>query len=193
MENIEKIARFEEAIKARSEAEANSILTAARIRAEKTVSCADEEYLEKVYSVVSAETKSIKRKYAKLISRRDFEASKAVFTHRSQTVEAFFEDMAKEIADFTNTDEYSQDLKKILSEAEKEIGFDSDTVVYVKAEDVEKVKKLYPNLNVEADRKIKLGGVNVFYPKQSFYIDKTFDNAFEQQKEEFVNNGFMQL
>lgn len=193
MENMEKTARFEEAIKAESEAEANAVLSAAQTRAKEAVSCADEEYLEKIYNLVSTETKNIKRKYEKLVSQKDFEASKAVFAHRSETVEAFFKDMAKEISDFAKTDEYLQDLKKTLSETEKENAFDTDTVAYVKAEDVDKVKKLYPSLNVKADKKIKLGGVNVFYPKKSLYIDKTFDNAFEQQKEEFVNNGFMQL
>ena len=171
---MEKTARFEEAIKAESEAEANAVLSAAQTRAKEAVSCADEEYLEKIYNLVSTETKNIKRKYEKLVSQKDFEA-------------------AKEISDFAKTDEYLQDLKKTLSETEKENAFDTDTVAYVKAEDVDKVKKLYPSLNVKADKKIKLGGVNVFYPKKSLYIDKTFDNAFEQQKEEFVNNGFMQL
>lgn len=193
MENIEKIARFEEAIKAESEAEANAVLSAAQTRAENAVSCADEEYLEKVYHMVSNETKNIKRKYAKLVSQKDFEASKAVFAHRSNVVEAFFEDMAKEISDFAKTEDYVKDLEKNLSETEKENGFDKDTVIYVRAEDVEKVKKLYPSLNVKSDKKIKLGGVTVFYPQKSLYIDKTYDNAFEQQKEEFVGNGFMQL
>lgn len=193
MENIEKIARFEEAIKAESEAEANAVLSAAQTRAENAVSCADEEYLEKVYHMVSNETKNIKRKYAKLVSQKDFEASKAVFAHRSNVVEAFFEDMAKEISDFAKTEDYVKDLEKNLSETEKENGFDKDTVIYVRAEDVEKVKKLYPSLNVKSDKKIKLGGATVFYPQKSLYIDKTYDNAFEQQKEEFVGNGFMQL
>ncbi|MCM1298087.1 MAG: V-type ATP synthase subunit E family protein [Firmicutes bacterium] len=193
MEIIEKIARFEEAIKAESEAEANAVLSAAQTRAGEAVSCADEEYLERVYSVVSVETKNIKRKYARLVSQKEFEASKAVFSHRNRAVEEFFRDMAKEISDFTATEEYRQELKRLLSETEKESGFDPDTVAYVKAEDAELVKKLYPNLDVKTDKGIKLGGVNIFYPQRSLYVDKTLDNAFEQQKEEFVGNGFMQL
>lgn len=193
MKNIEKIARFEEAIKAESEAEANAVLSAAQARAENAVSCADEEYLEKVYHLVSTETKNIKRKYAKLVSQKDFEASKSVFAHRSAVVEAFFEEMSKEISDFARTEDYIKDLEETLSEIEKENGFDKDTVIYVRAEDVEKTKKLFPAITVKSDKKIKLGGATVFYPQKSLYIDKTYDNAFEQQKEEFVNNGFMQL
>lgn len=193
MENIEKIARFEEAINKESEAKAKAVLSAAENRAREAVSSADDVYLEKVYNFVSTETKNIKRKYAKLVSQKEFEASKSVFAHRSQAVEAFFEDMAKEISDFAKTPEYQQDLANLLSEIEKENGFASDTVAYVKAEDAEAVKKLYPSLNVKADKKIKLGGVTVFYPNKSLYIDKTFDSAFEQQKDEFVNNGLMQL
>lgn len=193
MENIEIIARFEEEINKESEAKAKALISAAEARSKQSVSSADEEYLDKVYNWVSTETKKVKRKYSKLVSQKEFEASKSVFVHRSQAVEAFFEDMAKEISDFAKTPEYRQDLTKLLSEIEKENGFDSDTVAYVKAEDMEAVKKLYPSLNVKADKKIKLGGVTVFYPGKSLYIDKTFDSAFEQQKEEFVNNGLMQL
>ncbi len=193
MENIEKIARFEEAINKESEAKAKAVISAAEHRAKESVSSADDVYLEKVYNFVSTETKNIKRKYAKLVSQKEFEASKTVFVHRNRAVEAFFEDMAKEISDFSKTPEYQQDLANLLSEIEKENGFASDTVAYVKAEDAEAVKKLYPSLNVKADKKIKLGGVTVFYPNKSLYIDKTFDSAFEQQKEEFVNNGLMQL
>ena len=65
--------------------------------------------------------------------------------------------------------------------------------LYVKPDDVDKIKKHYPNINVCGDKKIKLGGVSVFFPEKSVFADKTFDSAFAEQKAEFVNNSIMQL
>lgn len=193
MENIEKITRFEEAIKTESEAEISAVLSAAEARAKEAVASVDEEYLEKSYKLVSKETKNIKDKYEKLISQKGFEASKKVFAHRNEVIEVFFAEIAKEIADYSKTADYQQDLAKILSDIEKQNSFDDRTVAYVKPEDVDTVKKLYPKLKIEADKKIKLGGVTVYYPQNSMYVDKTYDNAFEQQRADFVNNEFMQL
>ena len=71
--------------------------------------------------------------------------------------------------------------------------FEDDCVIYVKESDKEEAGKLYPKLSVRADRNITLGGASVFYPSDSIYIDKTYDNSFERQKAEFVKNAFMQI
>ena len=62
MENLEKIARFEEAINKAAESEIDKLLSDARKKAEEAVKCADEEYLEKSFHVVSGETKNIERR-----------------------------------------------------------------------------------------------------------------------------------
>ena len=104
-----------------------------------------------------------------------------------------FEELEKEIADFSKTPEYEKRLIAITEEIEKETPFDDKTVIYVKPTDVEMLKKHYPKVNVSGDKNIKLGGVSVFYPQSSVYADRTFDNAFAEQKAEFVNNKLMQL
>lgn len=193
MEILDKAARFEEAINTAAEAEINALLDAARSRAANAVAGADEEYLEENYRLVSGETKRIKNSLAHEVSRKSFEASKEVFAHRNRCIEEFFEELAKEIAEYTKTADYTESLKEILLKISGERPFEEKSVIYVKAEDMEKVKKLYPKLSVQADKNIKLGGASVFYPSDSVYIDRTYDNSFEGQKAEFVNNRFMQL
>lgn len=193
MENLEKIARFEEAINKAAESEIDKLLSDARKKAEEAVKCADEEYLEKSFHVVSGETKNIERKLQHEVSQREFEASKEVFAHRSKRVNELFEELEKEIAEFAQTSEYEKRLVALTEEIEKENSFDEKTVIYVKPADVEKLKKHYPKVNVSGDKNIKLGGVSVFYPERSVYADRTFDNAFGEQKAEFVNNKLMQL
>ncbi|MBD5114488.1 MAG: hypothetical protein HDT46_04690 [Ruminococcaceae bacterium] len=193
MQNLDKIARFEEAINSAAEAEINALIEAAKAKAAEAVACADEEYLERSYQLVSSEAKNIKRKLAHEVSQKSFETSKEIFAYRNKCVDEFFGDLAREIIEYSKTAEYNESLSEILSEIDGEKSFGDNAVIYVKSEDVEKVKKLYPSIKVQADKNIKLGGATVFYPDASIYIDKTYDNAFEQQKTEFVNNSFMQL
>lgn len=192
MENMEKTARFEEAINRAADAEINALLSNARAKAEEAVACADNEYLEESYRLVSGETAKIKRKLKNTVSQKSFEASKEFFSHRSKRVEEFFDALEKEIIEFSNTPEYEQRLKSIIAEINGESPITDTSVVYVKASDTEKAKKLYPSFNIKSDKNIRLGGAAVFYPERSVYIDKTLDNAFTQQKSDFVNNEFMQ-
>lgn len=193
MDNIEKVARFEEAINKAAENEIEKLLSDAKKKAEEIVKCADEEYLEKSYNIVSGETKSIERKLQHEVSQKEFEASKEVFAHRNKRVNDLFEELENEIAEFSLTPEYEKRLIAITEEIEKENPFDEKTVIYVKPADVDKLKKRYPKATVSGDKNIKLGGVSVFYPQHSVYADRTFDNAFAEQKAEFVNNKLMQL
>lgn len=193
MENLEKVARFEEAINKAAEAEIDALLSGAKAKADETVACADEEYLEKSYHLVSGETKNIKRKLTQMVSQKRFEASKEVFAFRNKRIEEFFDGIAKEIIEYSQSAEYEKSLAGILDDIDKEHKFSNNSVAYVKTQDEKTVKKLYPDLTVKTDKNIKLGGVTVFYPDEAIYIDKTYDNAFEQQKADFVNNSFMQL
>lgn len=193
MENMEKAARFENAINREADAEISALLSKAREKAEEAVACADNEYLEESYRLVSGETGKIKRKLDNLVSQRSFEASKELLSHRNKCVEEFFDALEKEIAEFTRTPEYEQRLKAIIAEINGERSITDTSVVYVKTADTETAKRLYPNFSVKSDKNIKLGGAAVFYPESSIYIDMTIDNAFAQQKKDFVNNEIMQF
>ena len=189
----DKVAQFEEKINAEADAEIEALLSEARARAEKAVSGADEEYLEKSYNVVSGKTKDIKRRLDHTVSQKSFEASREIFAHRNKLVEDFFDGIAKKLQDYAKSDDYRKNLADILKDVNTQHAFTSTSKAYVRAEDVDTVKKLYPALQVEADRKIKLGGVTVYYPEDKIYIDRTFDNTFEEQKTAFADTDFMRL
>lgn len=189
----DKVAQFEEKINAQADSEIEALIHEANIRAEKAINGADEEYLEKSYHVVSGETKNIKRRLEHMVSQKSFEATREIFAHRNQLVEDFFDGVAKRVLEYAKTDDYRRDLEGILKEVNTKHAFTSTSKAYVRAEDVDTVKKLYPSLQVEADRKIKLGGVTVYYPEEKIYIDRTFDNTFGEQKTAFADNDFMRL
>ncbi len=193
MENMEKVARFEAAINREAELKIKALLSDAEEKAEEAVAYADNKYLEETYDFVSSETRNIKRRLEHKVSQKSFESSRELFSHRSRAVEKFFEELAEEIRLFSETPEYERKLSLIIDEIKKESGLDETCIIYVKTGDVEKVKRLYPNIDVKADKNISLGGATVFYPEKSIYTDRTFDNAFAQQKADFVSNDFMRL
>ena len=189
----DKLVQFEEKINAEADAEIEALLSEAKARAEKAVAGADEEYLEKSYHIVSGRTKDMKRRLDHTVSQKSFEASREIFAHRNRLVEEFFDGVAKRVLDYVKTDDYRKNLAEILKEVNSAHAFTATSKAYVRAEDVDAVKKLYPNLQVEADKKIKLGGVTVYYPEDKIYIDKTFDNTFQEQKIAFADTDFMRL
>ena len=189
----DKITQFEEKINSAADAEAEALLSEAKARAEKAISGADEKYLERSYNVVSGETKNIKVRLDHMLSQKSFEASREVFAHRNKLVDDFFDGIATKLRDYAGTDDYRQNLADILKEVNAQRSFTAQSKAYVRAEDVDTVKKLYPQLQVEADRKIKLGGVTVYYPEDKIYIDRTFDNTFQEQRTAFADNDFMRL
>ncbi len=193
MENLDKAARFEEAINSAAEAEISALLDAAEEKASKALASADEEFLEEGDKFVSEETKRIKNSIDREVSRKSFEASKDIFAFRNKRIEEFFNAAADEIIRYSKTEAYKASLKDLLLKINGERQLDDRCIIYVKESDTEEVKKLYPKLSVKADKNIKLGGASVFYPSDSIYIDKTYDNSFDRQKAEFVNNAFMQI
>ena len=189
----DKLMQFEEKINSAADAEAETLLSEAKSRAEKAISGADEEYLERSYHVVSGETKNIKVRLDHMVSQKSFEASREVFAYRNKLVDDFFDGIAAKLLDYAKTDDYRQNLADILKEVNTQRSFTAQSKAYVRAEDVDTVKKLYPDLQVEADRNIKLGGVTVYYPEDKIYIDRTFDNKFQEQRTAFADNDFMRL
>ena len=189
----DKITQFEEKINSAADAEAEALLSEAKARAEKAISGADEEYLEKSYHVVSGETKNIKVRMDHMVSQKSFEASREVFAHRNKLVDDFFDGVAAKLLEYAKTDDYRKNLADILKDVNAQHAFTSNSKAYVRAEDVDTVKKLYPALQVEADKNIKLGGVTVYYSEDKIYIDRTFDNTFSEQKTAFADNDFMRL
>ena len=189
----DKIVQFEEKINSVADAEIEAMLSEAKARAEKAVAGADEAYLERSYHVVSGRTKDMKRRLDHMVSQKSFEASREIFAHRNKLVEDFFDGVAKRVLEYVKTDDYRNNLAEILKEVNTQHAFTSRSKAYVRAEDVDTVKKLYPSLQVEADKKIKLGGVTVYYPEDKIYIDRTFDNTFAEQKTAFADTDFMRL
>ena len=194
-DKIDIISHFEEAINKETCFEIENILAAARKQADDMLACEDDKLLEASYHLVSDSTKKIVEKTAQTVSQASFSASKDIVAHRNNIVEVLFAGIIQKIKEWTKTPEYAVKLEKMVSDANAEQKFYSEVVLNVKLEDLAAAQKIAAAYGVkaQADRTIKLGGVSVYYPAEHRYIDKTLDDAFQAQKNGFVNNPEMQL
>lgn len=194
-DNIDKISRFEQEINKQSGTEIDAILCEARKKAAEIVSEADDKLLEESYRHVSGKTKQIISDSARMVSQKSFEASRETVAHRNGLVDEMFAEIEKEIALWTKTPAYEKKLEKLFAEANSERKLSAETAVYVKPDDAAIAAKLAAKYDaaVKADKTIKLGGISVFYSELGQYVNKTLDDAFQNQKNSFVNNPEMQL
>lgn len=195
-ENKDKLTRFEEAVNMEISAEIDNILENAKKQAEEIVTAADSEYSENSSTKISDSTKQIKSKMEHLVSQESFSSEREVLAFRNKLVEDFFAEISGKVIEFSSSVKYEAFLEKLLNELNSEKAFYKGVTVFVKPSDEQKAMqaaKKFNVLEVKTDKMIKLGGVSVFYPNESQYIDKTLDDAFRLQKEKFVNNPEMQL
>lgn len=196
-DNSEKIARFEQTVKAQSDSEINAILSEAEKKAADIINKANDDCINSSYETIQKKSKEIRRNYKKKVSQASFMASREIFAYRNKLIEDFFEELHDKLAEFAKTDKYREYLGQLAEEANADKALDSDVTAYVRPEDCNFAavlfSKIYPQVKVEADRKIELGGITFYYHNDSTYADKTLDIAFAAEKEEFVNNSEMQL
>ncbi len=105
---------------------------------------------------------------------------------RNEITNAVFSKAEKEIAQFTQKNEYGEFLIKSVQSIKAAIG--DDTVIFIRPEDEKYVSELNKICaGVEFDKTIKLGGCKGCNKTASLRADDTLDSRFEQQKTEFYS------
>ena len=131
----------------------------------------------------------------KRVSESRYAADRKVLLHRNALVDALFDDIRSELADFAASDKYRTHLAKCAERADSEEKITSDVTVYCRKSDLsaaEGVIRKY-GASVAADRNIALGGLIFKYPEKGIFIDLTLDTAFENEREAFAARSEMQL
>lgn len=195
-EKSAKILRFEEAVNLEVNAEIEEIIESARKKAEEIISKAESECSYNSEQTVIGKARELKASSELIVSQKSFNAEKQTVIFRNKLVDDFFNEIEKKLTAFVQGDKYKEWLEKALASLSDEKAFYDGVIVYARKADektVEELLKAFPAVTVKIDKSIKLGGITVFYPNESQYIDKTIDDAFRQKKEAFVNNPEMQL
>lgn len=191
----EKLSRFQAEIDREIKNEIEEILSAAKKKSDSILAEANNEFIDDSYVQVSSETKTIKQNLNKSVSHRSFEANREILAYRNKLVDDFFTGISDKIKEFTATEKYADFMKKAVEETNAQYPFYKGVIAYVKASDKGKATDILGkyNIYVAADKSIKLGGVTFKYPNENRFIDRTLDEMFAKEKEQFVNNSAMQL
>ncbi len=193
--NQDKIEKLGKSILDDAKAEAERILKEAHDKAEELLIYAEKEYRQAEENEIAIDREKTVLSHQKEMSMRDFAAHKDVLAHRNKLVSSMFDKIQFRIEEYTKTEDYSKLFASLVEKADREKPMYDGCVLYVKPGDEALARKCSKTdkIKVEADGALTLGGVSVFYPKESVFLNYTLDMAFEKQKQEFVNHGELSL
>ena len=122
-------------------------------------------------------------------------ADRKVLTHRNALVNGLFDDIRKELEDFTASDEYPKHLDKCVSIANRTRSLSDPVFVYCRKADAQLAEKALERFGIKPlpDRNIRLGGLMFKYPVKGIFLDLTLDSAFDAEREAFSARSEMQL
>lgn len=124
------------------------------------------------------------------------EGQKKLFIERSAMVDDVFEKAAQKLIAYTATDAYAEKLRESAA-AVAELFGDNDCELYVSERDLAAAEQLRPlfggNVQVKADKTIRIGGVRGSCSSMRIIADETLDAKLEAQREWFIENASLNV
>jgi len=147
----------------------------------------NDELIVESYNVITRGTREIKSASARRVSKQSFDSYRAVLKRRENILSEFFSVIEKKLDDFSKSEAYVSFVAEKLKLADSERPI-SGTVVYVKPADAQN-KALFEGfaIDIKPSAHIKLGGVNIFYPRDNVWVDLTLDKLLSEEKINFTN------
>ncbi len=126
-----------------------------------------------------------------LLAKETQESRKKLFLERAAMTEEIFSKAEEKLIAFTETGEYPDKLKKSAEAIHGLFGEESCTL-YICERDLsysEELKSIFGgNAEIEADKKIKIGGVRGFCESRGIIADETLDSKLNAQHGWFTEN-----
>lgn len=194
-DNTLKIAAFQESVLKEIGEEIDTVIANAEKSRQETAKRTQEELIYASYKQISHESKFIKIRHRKRVSKSSFDAHRGVLAERSRLVDGFFEKLSARLLAFAEGASYRAFFEAALKEAEAVIPFYEGVIVEVGERDYAMFAKNPPEgkFTLKPARKIKLGGPAVFYPKERLYFDLTLDKRLESERKSFVHKSELQI
>ncbi len=195
MPENQKISAFQNTVQSEVQDEIRALLKQAETESEKLISTAKDSCLNNSFKKIAEETKIIKTACKRKVSKQSFDSHRAVLNKRTELISEFFKKLEADLLEFTRSGEYKTYLNKKLNGIEEFMPFYDGVVIYVKAADLSNTELFDTEIKnkLTADKKIKIGGLAVYYPKERIYIDQTLDKQIRTEHEGFVKNKEIQL
>ncbi len=124
------------------------------------------------------------------------EGQRKLFLERSQMTAEIFNLAAEKLGDYIKTAEYREKLKE-SAKAIAEVFDGCDCVLYLNERDLQSAGELKSffsgNVEAEADKTIKIGGIKGYCACKGIIADETLDTKLEAQREWFVENAALSV
>ena len=124
------------------------------------------------------------------------EGQRKLFLERSQMTAEIFNLAAEKLGDYIKTAEYHEKLKE-SAKAIAEVFDGCDCVLYLNERDLQSAGELKSffsgNVEAEADKTIKIGGIKGYCACKGIIADETLDTKLEAQREWFVENAALSV
>lgn len=190
MKDMDKIVFYmKEEINKQADAQVESILKEAAEIREKEEAKVMEEAKREADLHLSAAKRKMNSEKARMISKYNSEKTKTLIAQRDAYTKLLFDEAKKRLLDFCSGDEYTEYMKKKISE----YAFDEKVRVYVKKEDLKLENIFKEKLNCElVISDIEIGGFKI-ETASSQIMDETLDTALKDQKVWFEDHSMMIL
>lgn len=145
-----------------------------------------EETLKKAEQNLREETEKAVRQRNEAISKVNLENKKITIEKRKELIEQMYQNVRKQISEFTKTADYENWLVKKVTAA-KELLNGENLVVYISEKDsaLKEAVAQKANIKVEIDEEISLGGCKTVNPDRRTLVDDTLQKKLEEAFSEF--------
>jgi len=193
----EKLERFAKAVNDEVDAQIEEILKQADVSRNEIIEKANDESLYEAYDKIKEEIKKITNKYVKIVSKAELDTKREILLYREKIANQVIDNVKNKLVEFTSSKEYGDYLIKLVKEEITDETKAEDIIVYVSDKDIvyknDIQKAVSSDLRIENKSSIKIGGVCVYFEKDSVIKDKTLDTALEEQKGQFNNSSRLRL
>lgn len=193
----EKLERFAKAVNDEVDSQIEEILKQADVSRNEIIEKANDESLYEAYDKIKEEIKKITNKYVKIVSKAELDTKREILLYREKIANQVIDNVKNKLVEFTSSKEYGDYLIKLVKEEITDETKAEDIIVYVSDKDIvyknDIQKAVSSDLRIEKKSSIKIGGVCVYFEKDSVIKDKTLDTALEEQKGQFNNSSRLRL
>lgn len=147
---------------------------------------------QEVKELTQVRERELKDQMNRQLSQKTGAYRQDILKAREQYIDDIFQKVQTKLADFRNSPEYKEYLKKNILQAENEIG--PILKVYVSESDLEILAECGFNggrFQAFADDSIRLGGLII--ECQGKIVDSTFDAKLRSERKNFVSSGIFAI
>lgn len=183
--NSLKLSRFAMSVNADINEQINQIKRETSEEKDNILKAVEEKVLYECYEKIQKNKRKVEGRHRRADALKEQEMRTELLMQRKNYVEKIFDAVVEKINNFVNSEKYESYLINQL----KDINLEG-AVIKVSENDGKFIEKLSKSADcpVQTDENIKLGGIAVYFEEKGIIIDKTFDNALEEQKQNFYTN-----